>query len=201
MVQEYERNTRNPLGPFSWGCRVRGGASSDCGGPVRRGSPAPAGRGVSRGYGPSKLAPKATGRWGDVYPGLGLAGLHRRDDGGEVERRVAGGGRGGGCCRASPGLLIRQGEAQPCCEQEPRVSEARGSPATRNRHGGRHLTSGGAGAIPVLQAPRSSVGTPGRFQPARRSFCGGLQGRRWSEAARPRQRRGLARRAERGAAS
>ena len=119
---------------------------------------------------------------------------------GEDRRRVAGGARGGGCCRASPGLLIRQGETQPCCEQEPRVSEARGSPAARNRHGGRHLTSSGAEAIPVLQAPRLSVGAPGRFQAARRSFCGGSQGRRWSEAARPRRRRGLARRGERGAA-
>ena len=30
--------------------------------------------GVSRGYGLSKLVLKATGRWGDAYPGLGLAG-------------------------------------------------------------------------------------------------------------------------------
>ena len=89
-----------------------------------------------------------------------------RADGDDVERRVAGGARGGGCCRASPGLLIRQGEAQPCCEQEPRVSEARGSPAARNRHGGWDLTSGGAEAIPALQGPRLSVGAPGRFQAA-----------------------------------
>jgi len=93
-------------------------------------------------------------------------------------------GRAAGCgrrsrrrgCRASPGPLIRQGEAQPCCEREPRVSEARGSPAARNRHGGRHLTSGGAEAILVLQAPRSSVGAPRRFQAARRSFCGRFSG-------------------------
>ena len=157
--------------------------------------------GGSRGYGPSKLTQRRQRVLGMLTEGRN--GLVRpcRADGDDVERRVAGGAREGGCCRASPGLLIRQGEAQPCCEREPRVSEARGSPAARNHHGGRHLTSGGAEAIPVLQAPRLSVGAPGRFQAARRSFCGGSQGRRWSEAARPRRRRGLARRGERGAAS
>ena len=53
--------------------------------------------------------------------------LHRVDVG-EVRAAGRGGARGGRCCRASPGLPIRQGDAQPCCEQKPGVREARNSP-------------------------------------------------------------------------
>ena len=55
--------------------------------------------------------------------------LLRRVDVGEVRAAGRDRARGGGCCRASLGLPIRQGDAQPCCEQEPGVREARNSPA------------------------------------------------------------------------
>ena len=56
----------------------------------------------------------------------------------------------------------------------------------------RDLTSGGAEAIPALQGPRLCVGTPGRFQAERRSFCGVWPGSRCGGAAETRWRGGSA---------
>jgi len=55
--------------------------------------------------------------------------LLRREDVGEVRAAGRGSARGGDRCWSSPGLLICPGDAQPCCEQEPGVREARNSPA------------------------------------------------------------------------
>ena len=55
--------------------------------------------------------------------------LLRRVDVGEVQEVGRGRAHGGGCCRASPGLPIRQGDAQPCCKQKPGVREAQNSAA------------------------------------------------------------------------
>ena len=76
--------------------------------------------------------------------------LLRRVDVGEVRAADRGRARGGGCCRASPGLPIRQGDAQPCCEQEPGVRSIHGSTAVRNYGGGPNSLGRIAGRNPAL---------------------------------------------------
>ena len=76
-----------------------------------------------------KLAQRDQGVGVELTEGSWWPELLRKVDVGELRAAGRGGARGGGCCRASPGLPIRQGDVQSCCEQEPGVREARNSPA------------------------------------------------------------------------
>jgi hypothetical protein len=96
----------------------------------------------SRGYSLQVLAPKGSGRATGAHRGLDWMDARRSSAGGEVERRRTGGAWGPGRWRAPPVVWAPQEGAPSSCEHEPRVSEARGSPAVRNRHGGWGLTSG-----------------------------------------------------------
>jgi hypothetical protein len=101
-------------------------------------------------YGLWQLAQKGEGTVLVLTEGLDRAELQRRVVGVDGERRRTDGSWGGGHCRASPGLLIRQGDAQPCCEQESVVWSIHGSTAVRNYGGGPSPPGRIAGRNPVL---------------------------------------------------
>ena len=105
--------------------------------------------------------------------GLDRVELQRKVVGVDGERRRTDGSRGGGRCRASPGLLIRQGDAQPCCEQEPGVRSIHGSMAVRNYGGGPSSPGRIAGRNPVLARLGPGKASSASLLGLRRSSDGG----------------------------
>jgi len=125
------------------------------------------------------------------HRGLDWTDARRNNAGGEVERWRTGGAWGPGRWRAPPVVWAPREGAPSSCEHELRVSEARGSPAARNRHGGRDLTSGGCRSDSGAAGARVERGGPGMLHASMQSLCGGLQGSGLGGSAWPRRRKAL----------
>src|SRR6185369_9370103 len=98
---------------------------------------------------------KETGSWGGAHLVLNREDAWRSKVDGVGPVMAHGEARGRGGCRASPGLLSRRGSPGGVCGGVQRVSAAYGSPAARNRAGGRtHLWRRGA----LLRAERRGGG-------------------------------------------
>ena len=120
---------RNPPRPRVRGEKARGGVCGSGGGSTRRHQPERERSSPRGGLRLQDLAQKDRGGVTVLTEVLFGSEMPRCVVIGEVWVAVRGGARGGDRCWSSPGLLICPGDAQPCCEQEPGVREARNSPA------------------------------------------------------------------------